>query len=633
MKWNNALLLLTGLVGASVNAEFEDIPDVVYPVYNYDEQPADSATKRCALVNIAMDESGSMQSEQDFMRDLAAPRMAKMLFGNAYQYDHVFFCSHGFGKAPGTFSSTGFRNLGCSVGNAEGEMHDGSIFDWDSTTAASGGGRLEDGYDAIVSGIAGVPNTIIGYGGTPIVINDVCKKLAKNFILVTDEDRDVLNDSLTKETVRAAIADNGYILNAVVYLDIENPVGQNSPGGDETVIGMRMNYADEKLENQLSEEICREGRLGRVCSQRYYYDIENEFFATNSTGTWQTLTNDQHPDNYYSDGSTGNSDDDYVPLITDTRGAVWNIKVLRNAIGEEGILHQADPDTVKAFADAFVQIKVNEIDCDTETCVCAEPPCRISELGGDPHFTTWRNEHYEFHGQCDLVMMKDENFADGMSIDVHVRTKIIRFWSYIETVAIRIGNDVLEVTGSADVDDANPHYWINYEYQGELDTFAGFPVTQELPSVYKRSYKIDLSSKYKHEYITIQIYKEFVRVQFSGGASSFGNSVGLLGNFYSGKTLARDGSTVMNDFVEFGQEWQVLPTEPKLFHLASHPQFPEKCLNPEDPRGERRRRLGESKISIEQAEAACATLKDKLTTKDCVYDILATQDLDMVGAF
>jgi len=629
MKWNNALLLLTGLVGASVNAQI--FGDVVYPEYNYDEQAADSATKRCALVNIAMDESGSMQSEQAFMREIAVPRMARLLLGNDYQYDHVFFCSHGFGAATGT----GFRTLGCSVGNSAGKLHDDSIFGWDSTTAGDGGGRLEDGYDAIVSGIAGVPNTIIGYGDTPIIINDVCAKLAKNFVLVTDEDRDVLNSSITKETVRAAIADNGYILNEVVDLDIENPVAPNSPGGDEIVIGMRMNYADEKLDlqNRLSKQICRTTRAGQLCRTSYYYDIENEFFATNSTGTWQTLTNDQDPNIYYSDGSSGNTDVDYVPLITDTRGAVWSIKVLRDAIGEGSVQEPVDPHTVEAFADAFVQIKVNEIDCETETCVCAAPPCRTSESFGDPHITTWRNEHYEFHGQCDLVMLKDENFADGMSIDVHVRTKIIRFWSYIETVAIRIGNDVLEVTGSADADDANPHYWINYEYQGELDTFAGFPVTQELPSVYKRSYKIDLSSKYKHEYITVQIYKEFVRVQFSGGASSFGNSVGLLGNFYSGKTLARDGSTVMNDFVEFGQEWQVLPTEPKLFHLASHPQFPEKCLNPEDPRGERRRRLGESKISIEQAEAACATLKDKLTTKDCVYDILATQDLDMVGAF
>jgi hypothetical protein len=89
----------------------------------------------------------------------------------------------------------------------------------------------------------------------------------------------------------------------------------------------------------------------------------------------------------------------------------------------------------------------------------------------------------------------------------------------------------------------------------------------------------------------------------------------------------------MDDFEEFGDEWQVLPNEPKLFHEMAHPQFPEICVKPEDPRGERKRRLGESNISLEAAEKACAPLKDPLTIKDCVYDVLATQDLDMVGAF
>ena len=89
----------------------------------------------------------------------------------------------------------------------------------------------------------------------------------------------------------------------------------------------------------------------------------------------------------------------------------------------------------------------------------------------------------------------------------------------------------------------------------------------------------------------------------------------------------------MNDFTEFGDEWQVVPSEPKLFREVAHPQFPELCIKPEDPRGERKRRLTESNISIEEAEAACANLKDPLSIKDCVYDILATQDLDMVGAF
>ena len=230
-------------------------------------------------------------------------------------------------------------------------------------------------------------------------------------------------------------------------------------------------------------------------------------------------------------------------------------------------------------------------------------------------------------------MLSDKNFADGLGLDIHIRTKIVRYWSYIKTVAIKIGNDILEIEGSADPNDDQPHYWINYEYLGELDVFGGFAVTQKLPSLYKRSYVIDLSSKYPGQEITIQLYKEFVRIKLNGNQATFGNAVGLLGDYQTGATLGRDGA-IIDDFTELGNEWQVLPSDGRLFHELAHPQFPNPCLQPEDPRGERKRRLSESTISIEQAEAVCgASLKDPLAIQDCVYDILATQDLDMVGAF
>ena len=106
----------------------------------------------------------------------------------------------------------------------------------------------------------------------------------------------------------------------------------------------------------------------------------------------------------------------------------------------------------------------------------------------------------------------------------------------------------------------------------------------------------------------------------------------MLGDFRTGKTLARDGITELDDFVMVGNEWQVLPHENMLFHDISKPQFPEKCIDPQHPRGERRR-LGESSITEKQAEAACASIEDPLDRKDCVYDVLATQDISMVGAY
>lgn len=253
---------------------------------------------------------------------------------------------------------------------------------------------------------------------------------------------------------------------------------------------------------------------------------------------------------------------------------------------------------------------------------------------GDPHFKTWRNEHFEYHGQCDLVLAKDPKFADGLGLDVQIRTKLVRFWSYIKSAAIRIGNDVFEVEGDAD-GNLELRYWMNMEYQGPLETIGGFPIIYNSNSdAKKKIVHIDLSSKYPGVKIELSVFKEFIKVDFQKPtAEAFGNTVGMLGDFKSGKTLARDGVTEMQDFHELGNEWQVLPEDLMLFHKTEAPQFPKKCIEPEDPRGERRRLLGESSVSIEDAEKACASLTSELDRKDCIYDIIATQDLAMAGAY
>jgi hypothetical protein len=254
---------------------------------------------------------------------------------------------------------------------------------------------------------------------------------------------------------------------------------------------------------------------------------------------------------------------------------------------------------------------------------------------GDPHFKTWKNEHFEFHGQCDIVFTRVNNFAKraGIDLDIHIRTKMVRYWSYIKSAAIRIGDDILEVEGSVAKEDGleKRHYWTNYEYRGPLTEIGGYPVTI---SPRNNLYTINLDKDFPGQKIEIKTFKEFVSVKIVGASfESFGTSAGIIGDFKTGKTLGRDGKTVLNDFNDLGLEWQVLPADGKMFHEMTSPQFPELCLVPEDPRGDRARRLAESEITMEAAEAACASLKDPLDKKDCVYDILATQDLDMVGAF
>eukprot|EP00980_Cylindrotheca_fusiformis_P027879 scaffold22562_cov153-Cylindrotheca_fusiformis.AAC.1 len=194
---------------------------------------------------------------------------------------------------------------------------------------------------------------------------------------------------------------------------------------------------------------------------------------------------------------------------------------------------------------------------------------------------------------------------------VQIRTKLVRFWSYIKSVGIRIGDDVIEIEGSADPD-VELHYWINFQYEGtnaDYDgaaTIGGFPLRMRKAGNSAKSLKtiveIDLGSKFPGHVIEISAWNEFIKVNFkNGSAAAFGNTV--------------------------------LPAEDMLFHTAEQPQFPTRCIEPEDPHGERRRRLEESSITEEEAEKACTVIKDPLDRKDCIYDVLATQDLGMTGAY
>eukprot|EP00980_Cylindrotheca_fusiformis_P012736 scaffold3112_cov70-Cylindrotheca_fusiformis.AAC.3 len=208
----------------------------------------------------------------------------------------------------------------------------------------------------------------------------------------------------------------------------------------------------------------------------------------------------------------------------------------------------------------------------------------------------------------------------------------------------------LEMQGSPDLsgNERNNHYWINSIYQGEVTTPGGFPVKATYAGKHKnkrwffskygggnkisRSFEIDLSSKYPGQEIAIGSYKEFVRVEFrNAGSDAFGNCVGMLGEFSTGKTLARDGVTELNDYTKLGHEWQVQTDDGMIFHNVSYPRYPERCIDPEARAlKRRRRRLGESSITDEQAEAACAPIEDALDRKDCICDVLVTQDLTMV---
>jgi hypothetical protein len=263
---------------------------------------------------------------------------------------------------------------------------------------------------------------------------------------------------------------------------------------------------------------------------------------------------------------------------------------------------------------------------DRSTTIGDLPPSGSGGTQGDPHFKTWRGEHFDYHGECDLVLLHSSEFGSGLGLDVHIRTKFRRDMSYVSGATVRIGTDILEV-------DSQGIYFLNGEVGAELpDEFSGFAFSHTQPNDKQHVFEVHLGGSEK---IYVKTYKDFVSVLIEEGQSkNFGDSTGLMGDFQYGVKLSRDGKTVIDDANAFGQEWQVRDTEPTLFQTDRLPQYPLECTLPTPVQASQlRRRLLESSADALAAEKACAHWGDG--KDDCVFDVLTTGDLEMavVGAY
>jgi len=268
----------------------------------------------------------------------------------------------------------------------------------------------------------------------------------------------------------------------------------------------------------------------------------------------------------------------------------------------------------------------------TDICDCK------SGIGafGDPHFKTWSSEIYDFHGACDLTLIKNPEFENGLGMDIQIRSTKMGFWSYISRAAIRIGEDILEIVGGT----TDEEYLIN-GIPGEIredddasngmtltSTLSGYPINYKKLSDKEREFIIELG---EGDEIIFSIWNLFVGVHMKNPKEEhFQNSVGLMGSFPQGIKLARDNVSIMDNLNSFGQEWQVLASELKLFHSIEGPQHPDSCEIPTN--SEMRRRLEESTVTIKEATKACANVKADVMDL-CVFDVMATSDKSSAGAY
>jgi len=244
---------------------------------------------------------------------------------------------------------------------------------------------------------------------------------------------------------------------------------------------------------------------------------------------------------------------------------------------------------------------------------------------GDPHFVTWSKSKFDYHGMCDLQLIESQKFGNGLGLDVQVRTTQRSWYSFIETAAVRIGNDVLEV-GTHGIQYLNGNSNIDFANEEAPANLAGYPIKY---NKYRRGkggkervYEIHLS---EHEYIHIRAYKDFLFVSLAPGIYlDLHDAQGLMGDWEEGKMLARDGKTVIQDANAFGAEWQV--REGSLFQDARAPQYPMECVAA--PPVDTGRKLKESKISRSTAEEACKFAAGK-RREECIFDVMVVGDLDL----
>jgi len=232
-----------------------------------------------------------------------------------------------------------------------------------------------------------------------------------------------------------------------------------------------------------------------------------------------------------------------------------------------------------------------------------------------------------------LILLENHGFQNNLGMDIHIRTKKMNSWSYISNAVLRIGEDTFELMGGKH----GSQHWINGMMGEKIEgdnvllpfSLSGYPITFRLGPKKQHGYYINLGNQ---ETIVMKTWSDLVRVDILGGTvEDFGESRGLMGRFRSGELMARDNlSELKEDLNAFGQEWQVLKNEAKLFHILEGPQSPLLCEFPSAV--DMRRRLRESLISQEKAQIVCSHASED-DRELCIFDVMATNDVGVAGAY
>jgi hypothetical protein len=191
-------------------------------------------------------------------------------------------------------------------------------------------------------------------------------------------------------------------------------------------------------------------------------------------------------------------------------------------------------------------------------------------------------------------------------MEIHIRTKRKIGWSDVVASAIRINNDVVEVDATG--------YYINYTKPSDAPSTIGgiYPFIIDRDNV-----RIMLSGG---QFIQLFFYSGIVRL--NGHGSDFYDSTGMLGNWAAGGVFGRDGEELISNYTQLAIEWEVNETkgDPILFRTPSV-NFCEEVI-PVESTDPTLRQL---------AENACAYIQDEGYMKECIFDVITTQNVSFAA--
>lgn len=249
-----------------------------------------SNLSRAADVILVVDESGSMFTEHDWIPGMTRELDEALRVVNIGVQPRNLFGVVGYGADCLSENFTVGRVI---------TTPDNEIFTFGSavnefTSMLGTDGRMEDGYSGIKTALEGYPS----------------RNAAKQFILITDEDRDPVDGNLTREAIQEMLEQAGAVLNVAVSEEFEGA-------------GLRALGIDG-------------------ASAAYVYDPSASSLFRIVQGAGMSVENSAH----------GSTSVDYTQLALELSGAAWDLTRLREG-WSFAFLDQSPSVTLASFPASF----------------------------------------------------------------------------------------------------------------------------------------------------------------------------------------------------------------------------------------------------------------------------------------